>query len=235
MEVIFMLITNYIREKTGLPIFNEGRWNEPFNENEKSYSSFNDAGVESEVGEFLYAMVRMLKPARVLETGTHHGVSAIYMGLALEHNHGGILDTIEFSEINCEIARRNIKRMQFLNREVQQHMMSSFDFTPIDSIVSGLQYYKLMFLDTEPQIRFAEFLKFNQYLEKGGYLFIHDCPRTLCQGNYNPDHPEWKSFPFGDIPQEMREIVKREYKVIHFPTPRGLTGFYKLQDEDYEW
>ena len=43
------------------------------------YTCFNYGGVETEVGEFLYGLVRMLKPRNVFETGTHHGVSSSYI------------------------------------------------------------------------------------------------------------------------------------------------------------
>jgi predicted O-methyltransferase YrrM len=66
---------------------NEGAWDKPFDPTLPSYSSFNDAGIEVETGEFLYAMTRLLKPDRVLETGTHWGIGAAYMGTALKDNH----------------------------------------------------------------------------------------------------------------------------------------------------
>lgn len=50
------------------------------------FSMFNSGGTEVEVSEFLYSLVRMLKPNYVLETGTHLGVSACYIGQALEDN-----------------------------------------------------------------------------------------------------------------------------------------------------
>ena len=48
-----------------------------------TYSMFNSGGVEVEVGEFLHSMVRVTKPMHILETGTHLGVSAAFMALAL--------------------------------------------------------------------------------------------------------------------------------------------------------
>ena len=42
-----------------------------FSSDTKGYSAFNDAGIEVETGEFLYALTRLLKPTAVLETGTH--------------------------------------------------------------------------------------------------------------------------------------------------------------------
>lgn len=57
----------------------------------------------------------------------------------------------------------------------------------------------------------------------------------MCQGNINPDHPEMKSYPFGDIPAGMMELLKTGQLIkVHFPTPRGLVFFYKPKEDDYK-
>ena len=93
-----------------------------------------------------------------------------------------------------------------------------------------------MFLDSEPYFRFQELRKFFPHLLEGGYVFIHDTPRSLCQGNVNPDHPEFKSWPFGDINREVKNMVlDMELIPFTFGTPRGLIGFYKPHHDDYRW
>lgn len=51
--------------------------------------------VTLEDAEFLYALVRLVKPAYVLEFGTGLGVSARFIGEALAGNAGGMLETVE--------------------------------------------------------------------------------------------------------------------------------------------
>ena len=70
-----------------LRLHNEGEWSKTVS----TYSAFNSGGVENEVGEFLYSLIRMIKPDNVLETGTHLGVGASYMGFALKDNFKGRL------------------------------------------------------------------------------------------------------------------------------------------------
>ena len=48
---------------------------------------FNTGGIECEVGELLYGLVRALKPKHILETGTYHGLSSTYMALGLKEIH----------------------------------------------------------------------------------------------------------------------------------------------------
>jgi predicted O-methyltransferase YrrM len=46
-------------------------------------------------GQFLYALVRALRPTRVLESGTNEGGSATHIALALQANGGGQLVTVD--------------------------------------------------------------------------------------------------------------------------------------------
>lgn len=221
-----MNITEKLQEKDPTLVrSNEGHWGSPFNSKAVGFSSFNDAGVEIETGEYLYSMVRILKPQNVLETGTHWGIGASYMGQALKDNNQGHLDTVEFLP---EIHARAVKRMADLEltEQVTCHLMDARAFTPECK-------YELILLDTEPQTRFEELLKFYPSLEEGGYILIHDLHRHMHQIP-NADHGF--AWPFGKIPKPMQELVKSgQLRPFHFPTPRGLTGFYKPSKKDYNW
>lgn len=219
---------------------NEGHWNEPYDSlvakkpGIEGFASFNDAGVECETGEFLYSLVRLLKPANVLETGTHWGIGASYMGKALQDNGIGHLDTVEFLP---EIHARAIQRIATLGLIdwVTCHLMDVAQFDPYQ-IIAGAQY-GLILLDTEPQTRFRELIKFERYLAPGGFMFIHDLNRHMAQvDEVHPDHPETPYWPWGPIPAEMNELVVTDkLRPFHFTTPRGLTGFYKPHPGDYAW
>jgi predicted O-methyltransferase YrrM len=193
----------------------------------KGYTAFNDGSVECEVGEFLYSIVRILKPRYILETGTYKGVSSSYMGQGLKDNATGFLDTLEIEDQHIQTSKQLWNALD-LNKWIIPHHLSSGDFNPTYN-------YELMFLDSEPNLRFGELVKFFPFLTEGGYVFIHDVPPTLCQGNVNPDHPEIKSWPFGDLPEEIKQWVKEDkLRPIHFPNPRGMLGFYK-SGKEYKW
>lgn len=209
---------------------NEGFWNEPYNPTIPGYSSFNDAGIEVETGEFLYAMVRLLKPAHVLETGTHWGIGASYMGFALKENGAGGLDTLEFlPEIHARASQRlrDLNLHHDLGGPVQPYLTDAAVFNP------GEKQYNLILLDTEPQTRFAELIKFFPYLAPGGFVFVHDLHRHMHQVP-NADHGF--AWPYGRLPERIKELVKLDLlRPFHFATPRGLTGFYKPTLEDYNF
>lgn len=230
-----MNITQRLQEiDQTLVLHNEGHWDQPVDPTRPGYTSFNDAGVETETGEFLYAMVRLLKPERVLETGTHWGVGAAYMGQALKDNNSGVLDTIEFLP---EIYQRAVARMEALglHQHVHCHFGDVAKFDPYHNAHGPTDQipYKLILLDTEPQTRFAELIKFEQYLEPGGYVFIHDLHRHMHQ---IPNEEHGFAWPYGRLPFEIKQMVaKGHLRPFHFGTPRGLTGFYKTHPSDYNW
>lgn len=208
-----------------LTLHNEAEWDKPLNESKVGYTSFNDAGVETEVGEFLYAMVRVLKPVHVLETGTHVGIGAAYMGQALKDNGAGELRTVEFLP---EIHLRAIGRIRQLELVDYVYPM----LADVREIVPTVKW-QLILLDTEPQTRFAELVKFYDYLDEGGYIFIHDLHRHMHQ---IPNEEHGFAWPFGEIPEKIKGLVRGgRLRPFHFPTPRGLTGFYKPHQEDYQW
>lgn len=197
----------------------------------KGYRMWNDGSVEVEVGCFLYGLVQLIKPKLVLETGTYKGGAASYIAEALKDNGYGKLDTVEYEFAHIKTARERIGRLGTENF-VNFVQSDSLRFEPrIEP-----EQYDLMWLDTEPQLRFAELVKFFKHLKPGGFVFIHDCPPTLCQGNINPDHPEMKSYPFGDLPQEIIDWVKSgELHPMAFPNPRGMYGFYRPRLDEYKW
>ncbi len=214
------MITNEITTKLGIKTLPEAQ-------NPKR-DMFDTGGIEAQVGEFLYGLVRMMRPQYVIETGTYSGISAMYMALGLRDNKFGYLDTIEYEESHYKRAKERFIKLELQNIIIQHHC-SSFDYIFHHN-------YDLMFLDTEPSSRFKELVQYFPRLNPGGRIFIHDAPRDLTQGNVNPDHPEFKSWPFGDLPQEIINWVKdRELVPWHFGTPRGFVGFYKPREDDYKW
>lgn len=220
-----MQVTNDITSKTDFKPHNEGSWGQEHDPKATGFSSFNDAGIEVETGEFLYAMTRLLKPEHVLETGTHFGVGASYIGSALRDNNSGHLDTIEFLP---EIHRQAEKHLHELGLYdyVTTHLTDARAFNPTVK-------YGLILLDTEPQTRFEEMKKFWTSLENGGFLFIHDLHRHMHQ---IPNEEHGFAWPYGPVTDFMKNLVYLGFaRPFHFSTPRGLTGFYKVSPDDYKW
>ncbi|HSR11771.1 MAG TPA: class I SAM-dependent methyltransferase [Thermodesulfobacteriota bacterium] len=65
--------------------------------------------VPREDGEFLHLLVRATQARSVLEVGTSHGYSAVWIGLALEET-GGRLISIEIEKERHELARKHVEQ-----------------------------------------------------------------------------------------------------------------------------
>lgn len=207
-----------------LKVHSEGEWSGMVGSDK--WSAFNDGGIECETGEFFYGLVRLVKPENVLETGTHKGVGASYIGKALKDNKLGHLTTIEFLPELYNEALSRIRKLG-LNDQVTNV------FGDVRNHLPSVRY-DIILLDTEPDLRFGELVQFYRFLKPGGFIFIHDLHRHMSQEKVNSDHPP--GWPFGEIPDWVKELVKvGELRPFHVTTPRGFTGFYKAHEKDYQW
>lgn len=122
-------------------------------------------------GEFLHFLVKATQARRVLEVGTSHGYSAIWMALALEET-GGRLTTIEIDRTRHDLARRHVREADLSQRvtlllgdahaEVPK-LGGPFDFVFLDA-------------DKEGQVDYFHAL-YPHKLGPGGVLAVHNAVR----------------------------------------------------------
>jgi hypothetical protein len=139
----------------------------PANKSAQLWSMFDGWTAEIEVLDFLYALVRMTKPHRVIETGTWLGRSAIAIGSAIRDNGFGHLLTIEQSDEVAKIAARNIRKQE-LSEFVTLHVGGSLESELAE------QSYDLALFDSDIPLRAREFKKFYSHLEPGAIVVFHD-------------------------------------------------------------
>ena len=194
---------------------------EPSNQ---EYTCYNTGSVEVEVAEFLYGFVRMIKPTAILETGTHKGISAAAMGLALKENNKGVITTVEYEPTHYNDAKT---------------LFSAYGIDPwvnplladVNTLSVNPDTYDFIFLDTEPHLRFSEFIRFWPSLKAGGFIGIHDLGSGM--GQTGQEVNGMKDWPFGTMPEEMKKLL-RESQSFHFRTPRGLFIAQKKAEDFYE-
>ncbi len=186
--------------------------------NPAGFSMFNTGGTEVEVGEFLYSFVKMIKPSVILETGTHFGISSMYMGQACLENKKGLVTTLEPSTTIADVAKSlwvDIEVQDYINSVIEK----SLDYT-------GTHKIDFLFLDSEPNIRFDEFNKYWPMVRSGGFIAIHDLHPSLSYAEIPINGME--CWPYGDFrPKIGKYILDHDVQVISFPTPRGFTLFQK--------
>ena len=214
-----MIVARYLMEKAGdeLPWIEQ----EPDHAGAHGYLSFDAGGVEIEVGEFLYGLVRIVKPERILETGTRYGVSAAFMALALLENGRGRLTTIEVEPVNVARAERLLDRAG-LGTVIELIAGRVESWTPNE------EGYDMIFLDTELCYRFGDMVRFWPYLHDGGILMIHDLHPHMAQTGI-VDHGVLNG-PYGKLPNGIERMIwSHELQSLHLRTPRG---FYLAQKAD---
>jgi len=188
------------------------------------FRMFNDAGTEVEVGAFLHAFVRMTKPEVVLETGTNAGVSAAFIAHALMMNGRGHLNTIEFNHGLADTAEALLHSLSLRERATVHRIDIRLKLTELALSLPGK--IDFAFLDSEPQLRFAELTTLLPFMNPGSFFVVHDLhPSFGFPGREAEGMTHW---PYGDFRESVGPFIKdRTLQVITFPTPRGLSMLQK--------
>lgn len=188
-----------------------------------NFSMFNTGGVEVEVAEMLYSLVRCWKPENIVETGTHLGISSAYMAQALEDNNAGLLTTYEVIPSLKQQAEALWSQLGLSSR-IQCNLQASLSAEFEGDI-------DFLFLDSEPQYRFDEFLKFWPLVKEGGLIIVHDLHPSL--GHHGQTHHNTYDWPYGFWEPKLGDFVKSfNVQLIHVPNPRGTVVFQKTKATD---
>lgn len=157
---------------------------------------------ETEVSEFIGALVGMIKPEFVLETGTYHGHTTYQIGLALRDNGRGQVVSIDSDRNAVATAQKNIAFFESLSEEPDLPItilhMNSMDYVPPLPI-------DFAFFDSWQEGRHEEFQRFWKMglLKPNAIVAFHDTA---------PHHQVRKHvYP-----------LQTMITIIDFHTPRGL-------------
>ena len=189
----------------------------------EGFSMFNSGGIEVEVAELLYGLIRCWQPTTIVETGTHLGVSSAYMAQALEDNKKGDL-------ITYEVIPSLLKQAKALWTDLQLNGRITGVLQP--SLQATIQIpINFLFLDSEPQYRFDEFIKFWPLVSEGGLIAIHDLHPSL--GKHGQVHHGVLDWPYGEWEPKLGKYVKDlDVQMIHVPNPRGMVLLQKTRPTD---
>jgi predicted O-methyltransferase YrrM len=161
---------------------------------------------EMEVTEFLGALVRMIQPEYVVETGTYHGHTALEIGLALRDNGHGRLVTIEANTECYETAFANLEGGA--NLPVTLIHGNTMDFVPEQDI-------DFAFFDSWQEGRILEFNRFYRLgkLKRGAIVAFHD----------TAPHHKVRETVLPTIGCDADSVTSDpSISIIDFHTPRGL-------------
>jgi hypothetical protein len=130
------------------------------------WSMFDGWTAEVETLDFLYAIVRLLKPRHAVETGTWLGRSAVAIGSAMRANGFGVLTSIEINEEAAKIAAAKVKEFQ-LESFVLIWIGASLSFEPQGP-------YDFALFDSDIPLRADEFRRFYDSFERETTIVFHD-------------------------------------------------------------
>lgn len=147
---------------------------------------------EHEVSDFMAALVHLLKPDVVVETGAYHGDTSRAIGIALAKE-GGHLYALEIVS-----ERAGVVAQKTAGLPVTVVRASSLDWEPPAAI-------DLLFLDTELAIRPLEVRRFRAWASPRCVLVMHDTESGQLQRA---------------LDQLAREGETTRW--VNLPTPRGL-------------
>jgi predicted O-methyltransferase YrrM len=130
-------------------------------------------------GEFLYLLVKAVRARSVLELGTSHGFSAIWMGLGLEET-GGRLTTIEIDRKRFDLALRHVNEAALSHRVTCIKGDAQLEVTKLE------RPFDFVFMDADKEGQMDYFNKlYPKKLVPGGVLIVHNAIR---QANLMKDY-----------------------------------------------
>ncbi len=122
-------------------------------------------------GEFLHYMVKATRAQNVLELGTSHGFSAIWIGLALEET-GGRLTTIEIDRERYDLARRNLSEAGLSQRVTCIRGDAHVEVAKLEGP------FDFVFMDADKEGQTDYFNKlYPKKLVPGGVIAVHNAIR----------------------------------------------------------
>lgn len=136
----------------------------PVRDDFAAWSCENDMAMEQETQEFLWGLVRVMKPWLVVEIGTHLGSTAEVIGNALEDNQRGQLIT---AEIDYGLYQQAAERVRHLPR-VEVVCMDA------RHLLADLNDIELLVVDGDLDAREDDEAAFQRALAPGAIVIRHD-------------------------------------------------------------
>lgn len=124
-----------------------------------------ETAAEIEMQQFLYGMVRVLKPALVVETGTYYGHSAWAMALACKRNAKGRV-------VSCEVNREYLERARYLcSGGLGEDVSDRLELRECPSWdLPELREADFVFCDSDYKFRSEEIVR----VKPGAVIVVHD-------------------------------------------------------------
>ena len=162
------------------------------------WSMYDSMTAEVEVLDFLYSLVRTIKPRLIVETGTFTGLSTLRMAEALRDNGAGKIITVEYDPKVYAAAQQRFAASG-IGRYIECRNASSLQ-TRVEGTID------LLFSDSDPSIREDEVRRFLPQMPANSLVLMHDAATV---------YPHVRE---SALRLEREGLVS----MVLLPTPRGL-------------
>jgi len=178
--------------------FTKGR--NPLCKNDYLWESRDEQSAEQEVSDFVYSLVRLIKPKFVLETGCYLGDTTYAIALALKDNKYGELRACDTFQGRVDIVNKRLKDNGLPGKVLK--------IKGVDLIKQYKDRVDFAFIDSGDE---------NEREEEIGYLIpLLKRLNMFLMHDTAPQHSGY------NMVADMVDLPK-----IYFNTPRGLTLFLK--------
>lgn len=163
----------------------------------KFYYAEDQMSMEVEVIQFIRALVGLIQPDLIVETGHYHGTLTKVLVQAMDDD-----SCLETCDINIEYHNELAKWLGKMGRfpDVKLHLGTGIQM--ITSIHERREVVDLAILDSSGD-RLEETRLIRPLVRTGGFIVIHD--------SYRPNEAA-----------AVRWLKTMGFSIIQFPTPRGL-------------
>lgn len=133
---------------------------------------------EVETADFLYSLIRLVKPQSVLETGTFKGFSTVQMATALYLNGSGTLTTVDMTDQNYVpyVLGKNGVDKHKISEEPTTVKVISEALAYLEQAAKEGKKFNLIYCDDYHNVEHVkkELEYFEKLITKPGYLLFHD-------------------------------------------------------------
>lgn len=165
------------------------------------YEVYGDApplAVSASEGAVLYFLVRLLRPKCVVEFGSSHGISTLYLAAGLHDNGAGHLVTTEIRPAKAEATRKNLTRAGLTGAVDVRLGDARESLAAIDGPID------LVFLDGRNDL----------YLDVLSILEPQLSDRAIVVADLSPDDP--------DLTEYLKHVRAGRFSSVELPVETGF-------------
>lgn len=129
----------------------------------------------------LYYLIRALRPARVLEVGTHIGASTLHIARALRANGSGSVTTVDITDVNgaggaWKVVGQRMSPVEFARSLDCADRIEFVVANSLEYLATTRERYDLIFLDGDHSARtvYREVAQSLHALAPNGLILLHD-------------------------------------------------------------